>query len=66
MFLFWSGFSSLLLVVIVAALEESDVLVFDGSLVMVISRLFGRDAMIAVLRVVSLEDELGFDASGAR
>ena len=52
MFLFWSSFSGLLAVVVLA-LEGSDVL-FDlsgCSLVMVISRLSGKDDMITKLAI---------------
>ena len=57
MFLFWSGFSSFLLVVVLD-LEGSDVC-FDTSgcsSVMVISSFFGNDDMIGVLGIVVLED----------
>ena len=57
MFLFWSGFSDLLSVVVVD-LEGSDALfeVSGGSLVTVTSRLFGNDGMVTVLGIVNLKN----------
>lgn len=57
MFLLWSGFSGLLLVLVVDS-DGSDVL-FDTSgrsVVMVISRFLGKDDMATVLGIVDLED----------
>lgn len=56
MFLLWSGFSGLLLVLVVDS-DGSDVL-FDTSgrsVVMVISRFLGKDDMATVLGIVDLE-----------
>ncbi len=60
MLLFWSDFSGLLPVVLVVLVLEgcSDVLleVSGCCLVMVISRLWGSDDMVAVLEIVGLGD----------
>lgn len=57
MFLLWSGFSGLLLVLVVDS--DGSMVLFDTSgrsVVMVISRFLGKDDMATVLGIVDLED----------